>query len=91
MTREASCAASITGSRLACVRAAGRRFPDLWRVPQEWPDHSMRNLIIENDERLARVMAQVLRQERCDVDLAHDGESGLEPALTGIYDALIVA
>jgi DNA-binding response OmpR family regulator len=50
----------------------------------------MRILIVEDDERLARVMERVLRQERIDVDLAFDGENGLESALTGIYDALIV-
>ena len=50
----------------------------------------MRILIVEDDERLARVMERVLRQERFDVDLASDGETGLESALTGIYDALIV-
>ena len=50
----------------------------------------MRILIVEDDERLARVMARVLRQERFDVDLAFDGETGLDSALTGIYDALIV-
>ena len=50
----------------------------------------MRILVIEDDERLARVVARVLRQERFDVDLAHDGATGLEQALTGAYDALIV-
>jgi DNA-binding response OmpR family regulator len=50
----------------------------------------MRILVIEDDERLARVIAQVLRQERFDVELAHDGTTGLEQALTGSYDALIV-
>ena len=50
----------------------------------------MRILIVEDDERLARIMERVLRQEHFDVDLATDGESGLEAALTGIYSALIV-
>jgi DNA-binding response OmpR family regulator len=50
----------------------------------------MRVLIIEDDVRLARVMSRVLQQERFDVDLAHDGETGLEMALSGTYDALIV-
>lgn len=50
----------------------------------------MRILVIEDDERLARVIARVLRQERFDVDLAHDGNAGLDRALTGAYDALIV-
>jgi two-component system OmpR family response regulator len=50
----------------------------------------MRILIIEDDDRLARVMARVLQQERFDVDVANDGERGLELALSGIYDAAIV-
>ena len=50
----------------------------------------MRILIIEDDDRLARVMARVLQQERFDVDVANDGEAGLEMALSGIYDAAIV-
>jgi DNA-binding response OmpR family regulator len=50
----------------------------------------MRILVIEDDERLARVIARVLRQERFDVELAHDGDTGLEQALTGAYDALII-
>ena len=50
----------------------------------------MRILIVEDDECLARIMERVLCQEHFDVDLATDGESGLESALTGIYNALIV-
>jgi DNA-binding response OmpR family regulator len=50
----------------------------------------MRILVIEDDARLARVIARVLQQEHFDVDLAHDGETGLDQALTGAYDALIV-
>lgn len=50
----------------------------------------MRILIVEDDERLARVMERVLHQEHFDVDLAADGEAGLESALTGSYRAIIV-
>jgi DNA-binding response OmpR family regulator len=50
----------------------------------------MRILIIEDETRLAEIIARVLTQERYDVDVAHDGESGLELALSGSYDALIV-
>lgn len=50
----------------------------------------MRVLIIEDDQRLAELIGKVLRQERLDVDLAHDGESGLDMAFSGGYDALIV-
>jgi DNA-binding response OmpR family regulator len=50
----------------------------------------MRILVIEDDARLARIVERVLKQERFDVDLAHDGETGLDLALSGTYDALIV-
>lgn len=50
----------------------------------------MRILIVEDDERLARVMERVLRQEHFDVDVATDGEAGLESALTGIYNVIVV-
>src|SRR5574337_25234 len=50
----------------------------------------MRLLIIEDDKRLTRLMKQVLEEEHFTVDVAHDGDSGLELALGGIYDVAIV-
>jgi DNA-binding response OmpR family regulator len=50
----------------------------------------MRVLLIEDDLRLARIIARVLEQERFVVDLAADGDTGLDLALTGAYDILIV-
>lgn len=50
----------------------------------------MRILLIEDDQRLARLIARVLTDEHYQVDLAHDGESGLELALRGIYEVAIV-
>lgn len=50
----------------------------------------MRILVIEDDVRLADVIARVLRQERFEVDIAHDGETGLDSALGGIYDAIVL-
>src|SRR5262245_40577449 len=50
----------------------------------------MRVLLIEDDTRLSRIVSRLLKQERLDVDLAEDGERGLDQALTGAYDALIV-
>ena len=50
----------------------------------------MRILVIEDDERLAQVIGRVLRQERFDVDLAFDGETGLDRALSGVYDAIVL-
>lgn len=50
----------------------------------------MRILIIEDDVRLADLIARVLRQEHFDVEIAHDGTTGLDLALTGTFDAAIV-
>jgi two-component system, OmpR family, response regulator len=50
----------------------------------------MRILIIEDDARLADLIAKVLRQEHFDVEIATDGKAGLDLALTGTFDATIV-
>jgi two-component system, OmpR family, response regulator len=50
----------------------------------------MRVLIIEDDYRLARLIQRVLEEEHFAVDVAHDGDSGLEYALRGIYDVAVV-
>jgi two-component system, OmpR family, response regulator len=50
----------------------------------------MRVLIIEDDQRLARLMARVLAEEHYTIDIAHDGEEGLDLALQGIYEVAIV-
>jgi two-component system OmpR family response regulator len=50
----------------------------------------MRILLIEDDQRLARLIGNVLEEEHLVVDIAHDGEAGLELALSGIHDVAIV-
>jgi two-component system, OmpR family, response regulator len=50
----------------------------------------MRVLIIEDDERLARLMARVLEEERFTVDVAHDGDTGLDMALRGVHPVAII-
>jgi two-component system OmpR family response regulator len=50
----------------------------------------MRVLVIEDDQRLARLVGRVLEEEYYTVDLAHDGGTGLELALRGVYDVAIV-
>lgn len=50
----------------------------------------MRILIIEDDQKLARLMHTVLTGEHHAVDLAFDGHTGLELALRGIHDVAIV-
>ncbi len=50
----------------------------------------MRLLIIEDDQRLARLMRRVLAEEHYTIDVAHDGEEGLDLALQGVYEIAIV-
>jgi DNA-binding response OmpR family regulator len=50
----------------------------------------MRVLIIEDDTRLARLIARVLEEENIAVDVAHDGNEGLELALRGTHDVAII-
>jgi two-component system, OmpR family, response regulator len=53
-------------------------------------ESAMRVLIVEDDQRLARLMARVLTEEHLASDVTNDGDSGLELALRGIYDVAIV-
>ena len=50
----------------------------------------MRVLIVEDDRKLAKLMASVLEKERYVVDVAHDGDTGLDLALHTPYDLAII-
>jgi two-component system, OmpR family, response regulator len=50
----------------------------------------MKILLIEDDKRLAKLIQQVLEDEKYSLDVEHDGETGLEVALRGSHDLLIV-
>ena len=50
----------------------------------------MRVLLVEDERALAAIVSEVLREERFDVDIAYDGAEGLEMALTGNYDVIIL-
>lgn len=50
----------------------------------------MKVLLVEDDQRLARLIARVLRDEHYQVDVAHDGDTGLEYALRGGYQVAII-
>jgi len=50
----------------------------------------MKVLLIEDDQRLARLIARVLRDEHYQVDMVHDGDTGLEYALRGVYQVAII-
>ncbi len=50
----------------------------------------MRILIVEDEFNLADVVASRLRKENYSVDIAVDGEEGLDNALSNIYDLIIL-
>jgi len=50
----------------------------------------MRTLVVEDDRSLADLLRRGLTQERHSVDVAYDGNDGLERAQAGDYDALIL-
>jgi DNA-binding response OmpR family regulator len=50
----------------------------------------MRVLIIEDDQKAARLLAKGLREERFVVDLAHTGKGGDEMATVNVYDAIVL-
>lgn len=50
----------------------------------------MRLLIVEDEVRLAEALAQIVSEQKYQVDVVHDGESGLDYARSGLYDAVIL-
>lgn len=50
----------------------------------------MRILIVEDEVRLAGTLADMVGEDGYTADVAHDGEAGLDSALSGIYDAIVL-
>ncbi len=50
----------------------------------------MKILIVEDEVHLAEALTQILKKKNYAVDVCEDGESGLDNALTGIYDLIIL-
>src|SRR2546425_9902018 len=50
----------------------------------------MHILVVEDEQRLAFLLRRVLLEERHTVDLAHDGHSGLDLALSDTYNVVIL-
>ena len=50
----------------------------------------MRILIVEDEKRLAETLADIVTQNKDIADICNDGISGLNNALSGIYDAVIL-
>lgn len=50
----------------------------------------MQILIVEDEKRLANALKQILLEQKYMVDVVHDGNDGLDYALSGIYDLIIL-
>jgi len=50
----------------------------------------MRILIVEDEIALADVLTEILRKNNYSVDAVHDGVDGLDYALSGVYDAILL-
>ncbi len=50
----------------------------------------MRVLIVEDEVRLAEALGQIMTEQKYIVDMVHDGASGLDYAISGLYDIVIL-
>ncbi|SHH70894.1 response regulator transcription factor [Clostridium grantii] len=50
----------------------------------------MRILVVEDEIPLAEAVSHILKKQNYSVDMVHDGESGLDSALSRIYDLIIL-
>lgn len=50
----------------------------------------MRILVVEDEKSIAEAIKPILESASYDVDLAYDGESGLDYMLTGLYDLVLL-
>ena len=50
----------------------------------------MRVLIVEDEKRLAATLRDLMEMNGFTADVCYDGESGLDNALSGIYDVMIL-
>ena len=60
-----------------------------WWDPRE-RTLTMHILVVEDEQRLARLLRRVLMEERQTVDLVHDGASALEMGLSDTFDLIIL-
>ena len=50
----------------------------------------MQVLVVEDERRLAEAIAQILKEKKYLVDVVYNGKDGLDYALSGIYDVVIL-
>jgi two-component system, OmpR family, copper resistance phosphate regulon response regulator CusR len=59
--------------------------------PDDYPlEHTMRILLVEDEPRMANVIAKGLREQSYAVDVAEDGDSGLYQASLNDYDLIVL-
>ncbi|AHM56080.1 transcriptional regulatory protein DltR [Peptoclostridium acidaminophilum DSM 3953] len=50
----------------------------------------MRILIVEDEIRLAEALGQIIQEQKYAVDVVHDGEAGLDYAMSAMYDVIVL-
>ncbi|MFV0395942.1 MAG: response regulator transcription factor [Coprobacillaceae bacterium] len=50
----------------------------------------MKILLVEDERLIAKAIEQVIKKNHYSIDLAFDGQEGIDNALTGIYDVIIL-
>ncbi|MDL2310410.1 response regulator transcription factor [Peptostreptococcaceae bacterium OttesenSCG-928-C18] len=50
----------------------------------------MRILVVEDEIRLSEAISEILKSEKYDVDVVHNGNDGLDYGLSDIYDAILL-
>ena len=50
----------------------------------------MKLLVVEDEMQLADALTEILKRNMYSVDTAYDGIAGLDNALTGLYDCIIL-
>ncbi len=50
----------------------------------------MRLLLVEDEKRLTDALVHILKKEKYSIDVVHDGKSGFDKGLEGIYDVIIL-
>ena len=50
----------------------------------------MKILVVEDEEALAEALSEILKRNKYSVDAVYDGEDGLEYAMTGVYDCILL-
>lgn len=50
----------------------------------------MKLLLIDDERQLTSALSVILKQKNFDVDTANDGEEGIDMAMTGIYDVIVL-